>query len=1391
MDIAANQLTDQLHNSCRHSQASDPKLWSYSSFVKGDNTRCLTLRGIASSLLLQAICQVQVSSSLVVQMLASHIRNNRGWTGLDALQWLAGFQTFHADGTCLYLVLDPFDNCPESIRRSLLQNFLRNYFVNPGGTSLQIIITSCTSDLLCSAVPTSSMILLDCDAVQDSISVPKTPLMQRVDALIKMRPNLRRCVALVGEQLEAMSRLDPLLQRMVLERARLMEDWPTSTHIPEIMAASDLGTTEELHDVALSSFLQHTLCQVPDQPYLEIILALLLYTVRPLTISEIATAISIRQGRSHTSCDLLRKEILVKLDVWLAGIAEVLQGEVNFLHPRIRKMLMNDATGRSEKTPAKYMWDDLLLKAHAEISDICFHSFSIPSTQNKLIELLEGQGDEAHILLTERTNFYHYAIEAWNYHLLYGSTGQRGGVEETIKALKYPLTSQLERILARARCSQSSSFTRTITCPQTLFPVFAGMGISDMPIPEDTSEISLGLMEAASKGRWETVEWILKETQHMLSDSMLLDAMVAAGRGGHEDTILGLIHHIIVAYSWAFRSDPCTERGCDCEPSLDPPLILAAIAGRITTVELLLKYGAAREHTGMGGETALHWAARMNDPVVSSVLVATEEGGETIDNAGFSALNLACVLGSPAVVKALLSVSSGPDITSGERQRNTRFFHPCSDIREHGYLECMKLLVAKGIPPDSCANQKYGTALNQAAQKGWVDTCRVLLDAGADPNHPGNIMPILCQIMYSISLQDILPVVPDLLRLLLSNGADPNAQSSAGRTTLLEASYCLRNFEASVPVCSVLLENGAIVDSVDNAGWTALHMAASAGNQELTRLLLTRGADFTRRLPDGKSALFLSATHPETLKVLLEHGADPDTQANDGGTPLLWATAKTQHSSIQYLLQYNANLELEIFQDGWTALHLTVLNGSPETFYLLAENGANLNHKSRSGECIIHTAARLDRIRSLLSFLPRIEIDKPDDRGYTAMMERRTTFMVLKQLVHAGADVNYHNKDGNGWTPLSLAASRNEIEKAGFLLQHGAMVNHMDRSKGTALPQACWEGSIDMAKLLIKHGADPNISDCYSEVGTALHSACEIGWDDEGDGYRHGKEQEDLVNYLIDEREMGINCKGGLFGNAINFSILYAKPPFAVADFLLAKGARVDLADNFGRLSVHFAALRSLEVLQKIINAGGDIFSRDGFQRTTLHWAAHSAHLVAVEYLLCHLPPEYVDAKVVHGWTPLCYAAAGSRGSWTWHIWHNEQKKDDHEKVVKLLLDYNADPTVRASIGADSWTPSEIAGLTGKDLHLTHLLRNGTSGQTSLSDNGVPNADNALVKLEKKLKWYRHCAYCDVCLKVGPEFGDESECSSSDDGSSRSEEEGSESSSSDNGSDSNEASEKS
>lgn len=101
------------------------------------------------------------------------------------------------------------------------------------------------------------------------------------------------------------------------------------------------------------------------------------------------------------------------------------------------------------------------------------------------------------------------------------------------------------------------------------------------------------------------------------------------------------------------------------------------------------------------------------------------------------------------------------------------------------------------------------------------------------------------------------------------------------------------SWEGDVGLVVSLLVHGAEVERPDvRTGWTALHVAARRGQEEVFAALVAAGADLHRIDRLGRSVLAYAVLggHPALVRFLLEHSVDPNGGAlalAAGDAPLL------------------------------------------------------------------------------------------------------------------------------------------------------------------------------------------------------------------------------------------------------------------------------------------------------------------------------------------------------------------------------------------------------------------------------------------------------------------------------------------------------------------------
>lgn len=289
---------------------------------------------------------------------------------------------------------------------------------------------------------------------------------------------------------------------------------------------------------------------------------------------------------------------------------------------------------------------------------------------------------------------------------------------------------------------------------------------------------------------------------------------------------------------------------------------------------------------------------------------------------------------------------------------------------------------------------------------------------------------------------------------LANEGAAP--PRSAAAAALMEQ---IRLGEHGAVVHAVR-ERPSVVDERGPRGATPLMAAALHGNASLLAAMLAAGGNANARNDAGATALLWAIEDVDKVRVLLDHGADPNAASVFGRTPLVLASALGKSPAVAQLLLERGAMPL------LPALAASAFNGDAATVRSLLAAGAHDNGLGASvalrfdcDECLQALAA--DRpIRPL----PRALLDAVPPAG------PGDSRALLAALEHGG-DVNA--SDPLGRTVLMRAAASETLapETMQLLIERGADVHARDREGFTALDYALRTGRQPLVEVLVRGGA--------------------------------------------------------------------------------------------------------------------------------------------------------------------------------------------------------------------------------------------------------------------------------------------------------------------------------
>jgi ankyrin repeat protein len=214
------------------------------------------------------------------------------------------------------------------------------------------------------------------------------------------------------------------------------------------------------------------------------------------------------------------------------------------------------------------------------------------------------------------------------------------------------------------------------------------------------------------------------------------------------------------------------------------------------------------------------------------------------------------------------------------------------------------------------------------------------------------------------------------------------------------------------------------------------------------------------------------------VRSLLKGGADPNAAAADGSTAVHWAVHRDNLDMLNALLGAGAMPDL-VTRYKIAPLTLAAQNGSAAIVERLLDAGSNPNTVSQEGQTALMTAARNGNVAAVRALLRRgAQVGLAESvRGQTALMfaagEGNTAAAEL--LLEVGAELK--QRSTGGYTPLLFAVRNNRYDTVKFLLAQGADVNDKIPDGTSALSMAILNADFDLAALLLDAGADPNSPD--------------------------------------------------------------------------------------------------------------------------------------------------------------------------------------------------------------------------------------------------------------------------------------------------------------------------
>jgi uncharacterized protein len=379
-----------------------------------------------------------------------------------------------------------------------------------------------------------------------------------------------------------------------------------------------------------------------------------------------------------------------------------------------------------------------------------------------------------------------------------------------------------------------------------------------------------------------------------------------------------------------------------------------------------------------------------------------------------------------------------------------------------------------------------------------------------------------------------------MIALLLDAGADANAPDPAGDTPLMSVTRVGR-----ADAVTLLLDRGATIDATDATyQQTALMVAVRENHPEIVKLLIARGASVNARTRVGRApAWVLPNSQPGFGHGIgIVRGGSPDRGRRapipGGMTPLMYAARDGRMETVRMLLDAGAEINARDAND-ITPLITAITNNHPDVAHLLIERGADIKATDWYGRTPLWAAVETRNM-------------DVDNATFENSIDRAPFLELIQVLLDRGADPNARTKE--------VPPVRNDF------LRITASLSWVDFTGQTPFITAALAGDVTVMKLLLKHGADPNIATFAGT--TALMAAAGVNWQFD-QTYDEGQPA------LLEAVKLCVEL--GLDVNAVNSMGLTAIHGAAnrgsddIIKYLSSLGAKVDVKDKEGRTPLTWA----------------------------------------------------------------------------------------------------------------------------------------------------------------------------------------------------------------------------
>ena len=407
--------------------------------------------------------------------------------------------------------------------------------------------------------------------------------------------------------------------------------------------------------------------------------------------------------------------------------------------------------------------------------------------------------------------------------------------------------------------------------------------------------------------------------------------------------------------------------------------------------KLLDKYNSDVGQPDNNGWTALHHSARIGSYELVNFFTDRGTDIDSKNNLQWNSLHIAAKYGHFELYKKLINKYNF-DVLTADNDGWTVLHHSA----RKGSYELISFFVNMGSDI-MCRNDIGLNCLHVAARYGHLALCKTLLDKHNFSIHMDDKKG-RAALHHSAKSGSY-----ELVAYFADLGTDIYCMSKLGRNCLHIAAK-----NGHLNLCETLIRKHKFdVYKADYEGWTSLHHSASGGHYVLVLYFADMGIYIHSKDNSGKNCLHIAARngHINLCKRLVEkHGFGVQTSCNEG----------------------------------YTALHYSVVNGTYEQLKYFVDMGADIYRKTNNETNCLHIAAKHGHLN-----LCKIFIDK---YGFDTYMQ-----------------------NNEKWTALHFSAENGSFDIFSYILEKGSDIYCKSKKMENVVHLSARKGHFDICKYVLDH----------------------------------------------------------------------------------------------------------------------------------------------------------------------------------------------------------------------------------------------------------------------------------------------------------------------------------